>query len=169
MHSFLDYVATDQDAIITYHASNMVLAIQSDASYLSKPKARSQAGGHIFMSSDFNDPKTNGAVLNITQLIKSVMSSAAKAKLGALYVNACKAIPQCQLQEEMGHPQPPTQMQNNNSNALGVVTSNTQPRQTKAMDMQFHWLGCRKAHQQFNFFWHPGKTNLAVYWTKKHH
>jgi hypothetical protein len=72
----------------------MVLAIHSDAVYLSKPKARSQAGGHFFMSSNTNDPSNNGAVLTIAQIIQSVMSSAAKAKLGALYVNPCKAIPQ---------------------------------------------------------------------------
>jgi hypothetical protein len=85
MHDFLDYAATHQDAIITYQASNMVLAIHSDASYLSKPKARSRAGGYFFMSSNTKDPSNNGAILNIAQIIKSVMSSAAKAELGALY------------------------------------------------------------------------------------
>jgi hypothetical protein len=83
MHAFLDYAATHQDAIITYQASDMVLAIHSDASYLSEPKARSQAGGHFFISSDTNDPSNNGTVLNIAQIIKSVMSSAAKVELGA--------------------------------------------------------------------------------------
>ncbi len=48
MHDFLVYAATYQDAIITYQASNMVLAVHSDASYLSEPKARSRAGGHFF-------------------------------------------------------------------------------------------------------------------------
>jgi hypothetical protein len=91
-HPFLDYVATHQDAIITYRASNMVLAVHSNASYLSKHKVRSQAGGHFFMSSNTNAPDNNGAKSNIAQLIKSVMSSAAKAKLGALYVNAGVAL-----------------------------------------------------------------------------
>jgi len=45
---FLDYAATQQDAILTYKASDMVLVIHSNASYLSKPKARSRAGGHFF-------------------------------------------------------------------------------------------------------------------------
>ena len=94
---FLDYTATHEDAIITYHASNMVLVVHSNASYLSKPKARSRAGGHFFMLSDTKDPASNGAVLNIAQLIKAVMSSAAKAELGTLYINACEAVPQCQL------------------------------------------------------------------------
>ncbi len=34
-----DYLATQEDAVLSYHASNMVLAVHSDASYLSKPKA----------------------------------------------------------------------------------------------------------------------------------
>ncbi len=80
------------------------------------------------MSSDTKDPANNGAVLNIAQLIKAVMSSAAEAKLGALYINACKAVLQCQLLEEMGHPQPPTPIQADNSTALGVVNSNIQPQ-----------------------------------------
>jgi hypothetical protein len=44
---FLDYAATQEDAIITYHKSDMVLAIHSDASYLSEPRARSRATLHL--------------------------------------------------------------------------------------------------------------------------
>jgi hypothetical protein len=124
MHDFLDYAATHQDAIITYQASNMVLAIHSDASYLSEPKAHSHARGHFFVSSNTKDPSNNGAVLNIAQIIKSVMSSADNAELGALYATAREAILQRQLLEEMGHPQPPTPMQTDNSTALRVATSN---------------------------------------------
>jgi hypothetical protein len=76
------------------------------------------------MSSDVNDPKTNGVVLNITQLIKAVMSLVVEAELGALYINACKAVLMHQLLPEMGHIQPPTPTQTNNSMALGVVNSN---------------------------------------------
>ena len=47
---FLDYAATHPDAIITYHASDMVLAGHSDVSYLSESNARSRAGGHFFLS-----------------------------------------------------------------------------------------------------------------------
>jgi hypothetical protein len=91
--NFFDYAATHQDAIITYHASDMVLVVHSDTSYLSEPKARSQAGGQFFLLSDVANPLDNGAVLNLAQLIKAVMSSAAEAELGALYINAREAIP----------------------------------------------------------------------------
>jgi hypothetical protein len=84
---FHDYAATHQDAIITYKKSDMVLVVHSNASYLSEPKARSRAGGHFFLSSDTEDPIDNGAVLNLAQLIKAIMSSAAEAELGALYSN----------------------------------------------------------------------------------
>jgi hypothetical protein len=165
---FLDYAATHQDAIITYKKSDMVLVVHSDASYLSEPKARSRAGGHFFLSSNSADPANNGAVLNIAQLIRAVMSSAAEAELGALYVNAREAIPQQHTFEEMGHKQTPTPMQTNNTTAVGVVNSNIQPRRTKAMDMRFHWLRCQEAQQRFRFFWRLGHTNMANYWTKHH-
>jgi hypothetical protein len=93
-NQFLDYAATHHDAIITYKKSDMVLVVHSVASYLSEPKARSRAGGHFFLSSNIADPANNGAILNIAQLIRAVMSSAAEAELGALYINAHETIPQ---------------------------------------------------------------------------
>jgi hypothetical protein len=44
----MDYLATQEEAVLTYNKSNMVLAVHSDASYLSEPKARSRAGGTSF-------------------------------------------------------------------------------------------------------------------------
>jgi hypothetical protein len=120
------------------------------------------------MSLDVDNPINNGAILNLAQLIKAVMSSAAEAKLGALYINAREAFPQQQTLEEMGHKQPPTPIQTDNTTAFGVVNNNIQPRCIKAMDMQFHWLRCHEVQDQFQFFWHPGPTNKAGYWTKHH-
>jgi hypothetical protein len=65
----LDYIASQEEAILMYNASDMVLAIHSNASYLSEPKARSCAGGHMFMASNEDIPHNNGAVLNILQII----------------------------------------------------------------------------------------------------
>ncbi len=77
----LDYLATQEGAVLSYHASDMVLAVHSDASYLSKPKARSRARGHFFLSNDTTIPPNNGAVLNIAHIIKNVMSLATKQNL----------------------------------------------------------------------------------------
>ena len=89
----LDYAATHTDAAVTYRSSNMVLADHSDTSYLSETNSRSRAGGHFFMASDIAVPENNGAVHTVAQIIKTVMSSAAEAELGALYINCREAIP----------------------------------------------------------------------------
>ena len=165
---FLDYAATQDDAILTYKASDMILAIHSDASYLSEPKARSRAGGHMFMAGDDEIPTNNGAVLNISQIIKSVMSSAAEAELGALFINAKTAVSMRTTLEELGHPQTRTPMQTDNSTAHALLTNKILPKALKAMDMRFHWLRCRDAQGQFRYYWRPGTQNLADYWTKHH-
>ena len=165
---FLDYAATHPDAIVTYRASDMVLAAHSDASYLSETNARSRAGGHFYMSDNSPTPPNNGAVLTVAQIIKAVMSSAAEAELGALYINCREAIPARHALEAMGHKQPATPMQTDNTTALGVVTNTIQPKRMKGMDMRFHWLRCRKRQGQFRHFWRAGPTNKGDYVTKHH-
>jgi len=164
----LDFVASQEDAVLTYHASDMILAIHSDAGYLNEPNARSRAGGHFFLSNDEKYPPNNGAILNISQVIKAVMSSAAEAELGALYINAKEAIYIRTILEELGHTQPPTPIQTDNSTAEGIINSKVQPKRTKAMDMRFHWLRDRETQKQFRFYWRAGVLNYADYWTKHH-
>jgi hypothetical protein len=48
-NQMLDYLATHPDATIRYHASDMVLHIHSDASYLSVSNARSRLGDLFFL------------------------------------------------------------------------------------------------------------------------
>ena len=81
------------DAIVTYNASSMVLAAHSYALYLSESNARSRDRGHFFMSSNTDMPPNNGAVMTISQIIKAVLSSAAEAKVGALFINCQEAVP----------------------------------------------------------------------------
>ena len=119
----LDYAATHPDAVVTYRSSNMVLAAHSEASYLSETKSRSRAGGHFFMARDIVIPENNVAVHTVTQIIKTVMSYTAEAELGTLCINCREATPERHLLKAMGHRQPPTPMQTDNSTALGVVTN----------------------------------------------
>jgi hypothetical protein len=70
----------------------MRLAIHSNASYLSEPKACSRAGGHMIMAGNEDILINNGAVLSILHIVKAVMSSAAEAEVGALFINAKTAV-----------------------------------------------------------------------------
>ena len=146
---FLDYKSSNPVVVLIYKANNMVIAVHSDASYLSETKLRRRAGGHFFCSANEIYPENNGAILTVSQIIKAVMTSAAEAELGALYIYARETAPQQTLLEEMGHPQPPTPIQINDTTALGFFKHTIQPKRTKAMDMRFHWLRCRKNQKQF--------------------
>ena len=166
---FLDYAATQEPAVTTYRASDMVLAIHSDAGYLNEEGARSRAGGHHFLSENVDNPSNNGAIYNEASIIKSIMSSAAEAEIGALYVNARKGVEERNILEAMGHTQPPTPVQTDNSTADSIVNLRVQPKRTKAMDMRFHWLRDRGVNQkQFKFYWRPGSLMRGDYWTKHH-
>jgi hypothetical protein len=75
----LDYLATHPDATICFYASDMILYIHSDASYLSVSKARSRLGGLFYLG--YNSPneyKLNGSILNVSSVIKNVVASAAE-------------------------------------------------------------------------------------------
>jgi hypothetical protein len=85
---------THPDTIIQYRASDMILNIHSDASYLSAPKPHSCVGGYCFLGSipHNGDPiKLNRAIHIICAILKLVTASAAEAKLGALFLNAQEA------------------------------------------------------------------------------
>ena len=94
------------------------------------------------MSNKSSIPAKNGAVVTISQIIKAVMSSVAEAELGDLFINCREAIPARHALEAMGHKQPPTPMQTNNTTAHGVVTSNIASKRLKSMDTKLHWLQC---------------------------
>jgi hypothetical protein len=131
----LNYLGTQDKGGLSYNASDMILAVHSDASYLSKSKACSRAGGHFFLSSDTQLPANNGAILNIAHIIKNIMSLATEAELAVLYIMAREAVYIRMILKEMGHKQPPTPMQTDNAMADGVINGKVQPKCTKAMDM----------------------------------
>eukprot|EP00804_Cyclotella_cryptica_P021147 CCRYP_001465-RA/>CCRYP_001465-RA protein AED:0.35 eAED:0.35 QI:0/0/0/1/0.5/0.33/3/0/629 len=164
----LDYLATQEEAVLTYHASDMVLAAHSDTSYLSEPQARSRTGGHFFLSSNADIPPNNGAILNIAHIIKHVMASATEAELAALFITAREAVYIRIILMELGHKQPDTPLQTDNAMAEAVTNGKVQPKRTKAMDMRFHWLRNRECQEQFRIYWRPGHSNYADYWTKHH-
>jgi hypothetical protein len=85
-NQLIDYFATHPDAIIRYHASDMILHIHSDASYLSVSNARSRLGGLFFCGDKSPQEDTlNGSILNVASVIKHVVASAAESEVGACF------------------------------------------------------------------------------------
>lgn len=171
----LNYAATHPDAEIRYIASDMILHVHSDASYLSESQARSRAGGFFFLSdkTDLSDPdcptpKINGAVHIISSILNNVMASATEAEVGALFHNAQDACSLRTTLDFLGHPQPATPIQTDNSCAEGIINDTVKQRRSKAIDMRFYWVRDRVRQGQFRIHWKPGQDNLADYFTKHH-
>jgi hypothetical protein len=73
-HQILDYVATHPNAGIRYLASNMILAVHTNASYLSKHNTCSCASAHFYLTNKGDKEFNNGAILNLASIIKHIMS-----------------------------------------------------------------------------------------------
>ncbi len=176
VHQLLDYLHTHKDATLRYVASDMILNIHSDASYLSEPKARSRLGGTFFMGTS---PKNglpiqlNGPILALANICKFVVASAAEAKLGALFYNCQDGTILRLTLEELGHPQPATPVHCDNSMAVSIANDTVKKQRSRAMEKSFFWITDQVELGNFNVTWHPGQENLADYFTKhfdaRHH
>ena len=51
VHQFLDYMATNPNVVVRFHASDMILRADTNASYLTEPEARSRAAGYFILGS----------------------------------------------------------------------------------------------------------------------
>jgi hypothetical protein len=139
----LNYLATHPNAGIQYKACNMVMLVQTDASYFSKLGGKGRAAGHFYLSNCNNKDFNNGTILTLSTIIKHVISSESKAELTTLYYGCKLAIPLQTTLEELGHIQPtPTPVTTNNITAQGLTMGTMTPKASKAMDKQFHWLKC---------------------------
>jgi hypothetical protein len=172
----LNYAACNPDATLRYHASDMILYVESDASYLSESKARSRVAGFHYLSDkrdNLQDPNAtpppfNGAISIPCKVLKAVLASAAETELAGLFVNGQEAVPERITLEELGHPQGPTPMCTDNKTGNGIANDTIKQKRSKAMDMRFYWIRDRVRQGQFLIYWRPGKTNRADYFTKHH-
>jgi hypothetical protein len=119
----LEYLATHADAKIRCYASDMIMNIHSDASYLSKNKASSRACGHFLMGwklVDNQPTKLNNAFDTNSVILKFIVASSAEAEPGALFHHCQDAIIFHQTLSKMGHPQPKTPVHCDNATAVGI-------------------------------------------------
>jgi hypothetical protein len=165
----LDYLATHPDTTNRYQASYMILHIHSDASYLSVSNAQNRLGGLFFLGNKTPEQDTlSGSILNITIVIKSLITSKAESKVGACFHNAQSGAPLRATLTKMGHKQPPTPLRTDNSTAFGIMNATIKQKQSKVIDIRYHWLTDRVRERQFNIYVCPGRENLCDYQTKHH-
>ena len=72
----LNYIATHPNASIRYCASDMILALNTDASYLTEPGGgESRAAEYIYLRKQHDDEFHNDAILVLSGIIKHIMTS----------------------------------------------------------------------------------------------
>ena len=173
VNHLLDYCSTHPNAVSRYHASDMVLHVESDASYLSEAKAKSRYAGYHYLSIDPKGtnvlyPPLNAPVLVSSNIIKETVASASEAELAGLFHNGQDALPLIHALKEMGHTQPPTPIQTDNSTAAGLANDTVKQKRSKAMEMRYFWIADKVEANVFNVYWNKGKTNRADYYSKQH-
>ena len=96
----LDYMATYPNPSITFKASDMILWVSSDSSYLSVPGGRSRVGGYHFLGNkpNFSKPLApqrtfiNAPIHVEASILRNVMGAASEAEIAGGYVNARMAV-----------------------------------------------------------------------------
>ena len=94
------------------------------------------------------------------------MGAASESEIARGHANARIAVELHIMLMEMGHPQPKTPLELDNTTAFGTLTKQLVPKRSKAIDMRFFWLRDRTNQQQFHLHWNKGDDNLADYFTK---
>ena len=102
INHLLNYFDTYPNNGIVYRASKIMLNMHSYTGFCNESKGQSQAGDHVFLAENEPIPRCNGPILTIVQVIKFVMSSAAKAELGTIFITAKELVPMRQTLIEMG-------------------------------------------------------------------
>jgi hypothetical protein len=136
---------------------------------LSEPEARSLTGGHFYLGSkEGRQQQINGPILCLSSIIKHIMYSAVEAEVGSIFNNAKEAAPLRVMLEEMGHQQPPTPIQTDNSTAYIILNNKVNQKRSNAMYIWFYWVRDQISQEQYKVYWEPGGENLVDYFTKHH-
>jgi hypothetical protein len=70
--------------------------------------------------------------------------------------------------EELGHPQPKTQVHCNNATTVGIANNTIKRQHSQSMEMRYFWVCDKIAQDAYSVQWHPGQENLVDYQSKKH-
>ena len=162
----LAYAAAYPNNELVFSASDMIMYIQSDASYLSRLGVHSVAGGVYYLGNKDSPTEVNGAIHTLSNAINVIVASAAEAEYAALFLNAQKGEWLRLILSEVGYPQAATLILCDNACAVGIANDSVKLKRSKSMDMRFHWIRDRIRQGHFTVQWRAGAHNLADFFTK---
>jgi hypothetical protein len=168
VNHFLAYAYTWSDASITYYASDMKLYCYSDASYLSETHARSRAGAIYYLGRNIHDSNLpiNGCIDSLSTIISTVVNAASEAEFAGQYEGGCHGTPLRSYCYDMGYPQPPTPIINDNAAAIGFANESLKQKRSRSNNMKWNWIQDQVRLNNFTVFQEAGPINKADAMTK---
>ena len=94
-------------------------------------------------------PRLNSPIHSISRIMSNMMGLADEAEIGAAYINGQEAVPIHTLLLELGHLQPATPIQVNNSTTDGFANDTIKQKRSKAIDVRFYWIRNCTSQGQF--------------------
>ena len=165
-HHLLAYCATYPDVRLVFKPSDMILRMDSDASYNSETGARSRAS-YVAWLGKANDPTfVNGFIDVVSAIIPTVVASASEAEYAALFITGKGGLPLRNTLDDMDCIQPPTIITTDNKTAAGIATDSCKSKRSKSIDMRYHWIRDRVSLKDFDITWHPGVESMADFNSK---
>ena len=166
LERLLGYVSAHPAARKIYRASDMILRVLSDASYLSRPNAGSVAGSYHFLGSSLDDSWVNHPISAHSTKIPVVCSFVAESEYAGVFAAARIATDERTILHNFGHHQLPTPLYCDNECAVGIANTTVTQKMSKSLDMRFHWVRDRVRQGQFRVMHLPGLQNIADFFTK---
>ena len=163
---FLNYAHTWSESKLVFKASDMILILDADVSYLSEDGAKSRGGGVAYLGKK-NDPNfINGAIDVMSVLLPTIVSSVCEGEVAAGFLLAQLAMSFRVNLNAMGYPQDRTLLTTDNQCAEGIANKSTKLKRSKAMDMRYFWLRDRVEQGDFQVKWRSNTKSLADFFTK---
>ena len=165
----LHYAHTYPNASITYYASDMILAIDSDASYLGETGSRSRAAC-TFKFVTRNDPDyANGLIECVSTIIPTIVTCAVEAEYAALFIAGQTGLAYRYTLSDLNCPQHgATRITCDNLTSGKLCHRQWKQKRNKPMDMRYHWIRDRCDLKDFRIEWRKGDDSIADLLTKSH-
>ena len=101
-----------------------------------------------------------------SSVIQNVLAKIGEAEYAAAFHTAQMAAGLRKTLSDLGYPQPPTYILVDNKVAHGIASNTIEPKRTKSIDMQYHWLRDRVQLREFIVIRRKDMYNLADFFTK---
>jgi hypothetical protein len=152
----------------------MIVHIESDAAYISEPKARSRAAGYFYLSNRVTEnnqqPMMNGPIHVVCVILKEICPNAAETEFGLLFRNGKEAVPSVQTLKVLYHAQPEdgVRIVTDNSTTTGIASDTVKQQRSKAVATRYYCIRDRVTQGQHRIVWQAGQRSRGDMVTKRH-